>query len=270
MTIRTVPAGNGLAWLSNGITLMLKNPGPFILMGLIYTIISVVPLLGSLALAIIGPTLYGGIAWAARRQDRGENAEVGDLFRGFQLEGKIGPLLLLCLPGVIAGVVLVILLTVVILVSLAGAGMSAAMESPAALIGAMGVGALVLLPVMLALGLLVFALAFFAIPDTMFVSNDAFAAMKQSVRACLANIGAVLLYLVVFVLALVVVTGILALISSLLAQVLVSLVAVPLAGASMYLAWKDVYADSAAELPPAPPAPETPPTPPQDGGGMVA
>ncbi|NLB14613.1 MAG: hypothetical protein GX826_11450 [Gammaproteobacteria bacterium] len=264
MTLRTVPAGNGLAWLSNGITLMLKNPGPFILMGLIYTIISVVPLLGSLALAIIGPTLYGGIAWAARRQDRGENAEVGDLFRGFQLEGKIGPLLLLCLPGVIAGVVLVIL------VSLAGAGMSAAMESPAALIGAMGVGALVLLPVMLALGLLVFALAFFAIPDTMFVSNDAFAAMKQSMRATLANVGAVLLYLVVFVLAVVVVTGILALISSLLAQVLVSLVAVPLAGASMYLAWKDVYADSAAELPPAPPAPETPPTPPQDGGGRVA
>lgn len=269
MTIRTVPAGNGLAWLSNGITLLLKNPGPFLLMGLIYTIISIVPLLGSMALAIIGPTLYAGIAWAARRQDRGENAEVGDMFRGFQQEGKIGPLLLLCLPGVVAGVVMVILLTVMILVSLAGAGAAAALESPAALIGAMGVGALILVPLLLAIGLVVFALAFFAIPDTMFATNDAFAAMKRSVRACLANIGAVLLYLIVFVLALLVVTIILAMISSLLAQVLVSLVAVPLAGASMYLAWKDVYvdADAASELPPAPPAP---PAPPQDGGGMVA
>ena len=107
---------------------------------------------------------------------------------------------------------------------------------------------------MLAQGLLVFALAFFAIPDTMVVCNDAFAAMKQSMRATLANVGAVLLYLVVFVLAVVVVTGILALISSLLAQVLVSLVAVQLAGASMYLARKDVNADSANELPQAPPA----------------
>lgn len=266
MSIRSVPAGNGITWITEAVRIVLKNPGPFVLMGLIFTVIAIVPILGSLALAIIGPALYAGIAWAARTQATGGSAEVGHLFQGFKEEGKIGPLLILCLPGIVIGMVLGVLMAILIGVAMAGAGISAATDSPAALIGSLGMGAFVLLIAGIAMMLVGVALTFFAVPDVMFARNDAFAAMKDSVRASLANIGALLLYLVVLVVAVIVVMGVLSLISGLLAQVLVSIAAAPLAGTSMYLAWKDIYGQPAEELPPV----ESAPQPPQDGGGMVA
>ena len=261
MSIRTVSASNGVTWITEAIQLILKNPGPFVLMGLIFTVIGIVPILGSLALAIIGPTLYAGISWAARTQAMGENTEFGHLFQGFKQEGKVGPLLILCLPGIVLGVVLGILATILIVVTMAGAGFSAATDSPAALIGSLGAGAFVLLMVAVVLLVIGFALTFFAIPDVMFRHNDAFAAMKQSARACLANIGAVLMFLLVLVLAALITTLVLSLISGLLAQILVSIAMAPIAGASMYLAWKDVYDESELELPPIDN---------DEGGGIVA
>lgn len=261
MNIRTVPAGNGVTWITKAVQLVLKNPGPFVLMGLIFTVIGIVPILGSLALAIIGPALYAGISWAARTQSMEGSADFGHLFQGFKEEGKIGPLLILCLPGVMLGVLLGLLVAILIVIAMAGAGISAATDSPAALIGSLGAGAFVLLIVAVALLLVCFALTFFAIPDVMLRHNDAFAAMKQSARACLANIGAVLMFLLVLVLAALITTLVLSLISGLLAQILVSIALAPVVGASMYVAWKDVYGESAIELPP---------TDSNEDGGIVA
>ena len=58
--------------------------------------------------------------------------------------------------------------------------------------------------------------------------------------------------------------AVLSVISSLLGQFVVSVLITPLAGASMYLAWKDVFGSAITREAPA--LPETP----QDGGGMVA
>ena len=263
MAIRNVPAGNGITWITAAVQLLLKNPAPFVLMGLVMAVAGIIPILGSLALAILGPALYGGIAWAARAQAQGETARFEHIGQAFQQEGKIGPMLLLCLPGVVGGMLAGIVVVIMVAMVMAGAGISAAADSATALWASLGVGGLFVLLVLLAVGLVVFALTFFAIPDVMFARNDAFAAIKQSLSASLANVGALLLYLLVLVVAMLVLMLILSLLSSILAQFLVSIALAPVIGASMYLAWKDVYGETTAEL--APPQADSP-----DVGGIVA
>lgn len=248
MAIRNVPAGNGVTWITEAIQLILKNPGPFVLMGLVMAVAGVIPILGSLALAVLGPSLYGGIAWAAREQSRGGTAMFDQLFQAFREDGKIGPMLILCLPGVIGGVIVGILVVILIAVTMAGAGISAATDSTTALWASLGVGGLFALVIILALAIAVFALTFFAIPDVMFARNDAIAAIKQSARASMANIGALLVYLLILMVAMMLVVIVLSVISSILAQFLVSIALAPIVGVSMYLAWKDIYGERAAEL----------------------
>ncbi len=269
MTARNVPAANGIAWLTGAIQLVLKNPSAFLLMGLIVTVIGSVPILGSLVLAVISPTLYAGIAWASRVQARGETAELVHLFQGFKEEGRLGPLLILCLPGVVAGLIAVVLFAIWIGVALAGAGASAVLERPEALLGAAGGGALVLGLVMMALMIVVFAVTFFAIPAVIFGENDAFAAMRGSLHASRSNLGAILLYLLVLASAAILMMAVLSIISSLLGQFVTSILIIPVAGASMYLAWKDTFGGTATREVPVLPESE-PSEPPQDGGGMVA
>ena len=269
MTARTVPAANGITWLTGAVQLVLKNPAAFLLMGLVVTVIGTLPILGSMVLAVISPALYAGIAWAARAQARGETAELAHLFQGFKEEGRIGPLLILCLPGVVAGFIAVVLIAIWIGVALAGAGASALLERPEALLGAAGVGALVLGLVVVALMILVFAVTFFAIPEVIFGERDAFAAMRRSLHASRGSLGAILLYLLVLVSAAILAMAVLSIISSLLGQFVTSILITPIAGASMYLAWKDVCADAITREAPALP-PTEPSDPPQDGGGMIA
>ncbi len=263
MAIRKVAAGNGVTWITEAIQLTLKNPGPFVLMGLVIAVAGVIPILGSLALAVLGPALYGGIAWAAREQSRGGKAVFEHLFQAFQQDGKIGPMLILCLPGVIGGVVAGIAVVILVSIAFAGAGISAATESNAALWASLGLGGMIILVVILAMAIAVFALTFFAIPDLMFKHNDAIGAMKQSARASLDNIGALLLYLLILMVAMFLIVIVLSVISSILAQFLVSIALAPIVGTSMYLAWKDVYGDSTIELPAV--GADS-----QDGGGIVA
>ena len=263
MAIRKVAAGNGVTWITEAIQLILKNPGPFVLMGLVIAVAGVIPILGSLALAVLGPALYGGIAWAAREQSRGGKAAFEHLFQAFQQEGKIGPMLVLCLPGVVGGVVAGIAVVILVSIALAGAGISAATESNAALWASLGVGGIIVLVVILAMAIAVFAISFFAIPDLMFKHNDAIGAMKQSLRASLDNIGALLLYLLILMVAMFLIVIVLSVISSILAQLLVSIALAPIVGTSMYFAWKDVYGDNTIELPAV--GADS-----QDGGGIVA
>ncbi len=262
MAIRTVPAGNGIQWITEAVNLLLKNPAPFAMMGLVVAVAGIIPILGSLALAILGPALYGGIAYAARVQDRGGNADFSHIGQAFQQPGKIGPMLLLCLPGIVAGLLVGIVLGIMLAVMLAGAGVSSLTDSPAALLASLGVGGLIALVLILVVAVLVFAITFFAIADVMFATDDAFGAMRQSLHACLTNIGAMLLYVLVLLVAAIVLAGILSLVSTILAQFALSIIAAPIYCASMYLAWKDIYGDTAADT--------LIESPPQDGGGIVA
>ncbi|HVL01637.1 MAG TPA: BPSS1780 family membrane protein [Dongiaceae bacterium] len=85
--LRRVPAMNGLEWLTDAWGLFRRRPGLFIgltlLMAIINFALGMVPLIGLFA-SLLSPVFLGGFALAASKIDRGEPAEVGDLFAGFK------------------------------------------------------------------------------------------------------------------------------------------------------------------------------------------
>ncbi len=255
MSFGKVEASKGIEWIKSAIEIAMKNPGVFIVIALIIGVLGAIPII-NLVTVIIGPALYGGFMYAAQKQDRGETPEIGDVFAAFQIPGKIGPMLMLCLPGVAAMVVIVAL----IFVFVGGAIMAAMSGSSGA--SAAGFGGIALVGLLsLAIALVVGAMMFFSIPRVMLDGVEPIAALKESVSAVLANIGAVLLYFVVlfvgfFVLAIVV--GWIPLVGALVLM---------LAGSTVfalgsYAAYRDVFgagAPVAMVVPPSPPAPPMPP-----------
>ena len=255
MAFQKVPAGNGLQWITEAVNLILKNPAAFLLMGLVVSVISVIPILGGLALLIVGPALYGGIIYAAREEQSGRKADFQHLFEAFKQPGKLPKMLMLCLPGVAAIVILGVLGVVLLGGALLGVGVSASANSNAGL-AALGAGTLVFFLLALVVGIVCYALTFFATPRVMLEDAEPIEAMKDSARAVLANIGPVLVYCGILLLAFLVVGAILSMIP-LLGSMIVTTALVPLVSVAAYLAWRQVYRqDITREIPPAtPPAP---------------
>jgi uncharacterized membrane protein len=256
MSFQKVPAGNGLQWITDSVNLIFKNPVPFLLMGLVIGVISMIPILGGLALLVLAPALYGGIMYAAREEQSGRKADFQQLFQAFKEEGKLPKMLMLCLPSVAAGIVLGVLGVVLLGGALLGAGAAASANSSSAFGAALGGGFLIFLLLALAVGLVVYALTFFATPRVMLEGAEPIEAMKDSARAVLANIGAVLVYCVVLLVAFCL-AGIVLNFIPFIGPLLLMVALAPLVSVASYLAWRQVYRqDITQEVPPsAPPAP---------------
>jgi hypothetical protein len=255
MSSGKVEAGRGVAWLTEGARFVIANPVAFLVMGLIVAVINFIPVLGGLVLTICGPALLGGIVYAAREEAEGRKAEIPHLFRAFQEPGKIGPMLLLCLPTVAGGVILLICGLVFGLGALIG-GLSGAGDSATGL-GALGGGFVLMLVIAIAVMFVIYALQFFAVPRVMLDGVEPFAAMKESLNACLANVGAFIVFGVVLMVAFVVLAIVLMIVPLLGWLALVTAATVVFA-CGEYVAWREVFAGSAAATtaPPPPPPPE--------------
>lgn len=250
MSFRKVEAGSGVNWLTEGFRIIMANPAAFLVMGLILAVVNFIPILGGLVLTICGPALIGGIVYAAREQAEGSKAEIAHLFRAFQEPGKIGPMLLLCLPAIVGGAVLLICAFVFGIGALIGGGLSAASSSStSALVGGLGGGAFVLLLIAMGLMFLIYALQFFAVPRVMLDGVEPFAAMKESLSACLANVGAFLVFAIVLFVSFVVLAIALMLVPILGWLALVTVATVVYACAE-YVAWRQVYGAAAGSVPP--------------------
>lgn len=258
---RSVDISKGWDWLSRAGSLVMANPGAFAVIGLIVAVILMVPILGGLAFAIFGPTFYAGIMYAAREQDQGRKAEITHLFQGFQAEGKLPKLLVLCLPGIAAAVVLTVFAVILLGGALLGAIAGSAAESQGLALGALGVGGVIFFLLAIVIGFFTYALTFFATPRVMFDDLEPFAAMKESFSAVIANIAAVIVFVVLVVVAAVVASVILGLVSAMLGSFLVTLAAVPLVSTAIYFAWVDVFGGQAAAAAATPPPPVEPPPP---------
>jgi uncharacterized membrane protein len=74
-------------YLSGGWELFRKNPGPFILYGLLAGLILIflgfIPIAGAVATYLISPALYAGVYLGARTVDQKGEAELNDFFKGF-------------------------------------------------------------------------------------------------------------------------------------------------------------------------------------------
>ncbi len=194
MTIIRADAGRGWGWIVEGWQLFTRAPGIWIVILLIYLGISVVlsfiPLVGPLAHALLSPVLVGGMLYGAAALARGENLEIAHLFRGFQDQERMGPLVMLGLISV-AGYVLIALVIMVFM----GGGliMGAALDStgvivpPEAMGGLLAGAGLVALLIILVIGFLIAMVLFYGTPLVMLGGQSAWPAAQDSVAACWIN-----------------------------------------------------------------------------------
>ena len=85
---RAVGAGRGWDWLVEAFALFRRQPGMWILMvvvlGVLFVLMSMIPVLGSLASALLLPIFGAGLMLGCRALDREGTLEMTHLFAGFK------------------------------------------------------------------------------------------------------------------------------------------------------------------------------------------
>jgi uncharacterized membrane protein len=227
---RTVAAGRGWDWIVEAFALFRKQPGIWILtavvLGVLFIVISMIPLLGSFATALLFPIFGGGLMLGCKAQDQGGPLEIEHLFAGFRQ--KTGDLVMVGAFNLIGWVIIVFAVVAVIgggvFMGVMRGGIEGAGLSIASLLIAMLLVAGLSVPLYMATW---FAPALIVLQDM-----AAGAALKASFFACLRNWMPFLVYSVVLL-----VLGIVAAIPALLGF----LVLVPVLAASVYTAYRDIF-----------------------------
>ncbi len=233
MQARTVTVAEAIGWFGCGWRIFLRNPGLWVVMGLIFLVIAValslVPVLGSLAFALLTPVLIGGLLYGAHEAQAGRDLDIAHLFQGLKDKQKVTPLMSLGGVSVAAAA-----LAMLILFLLVGGAMMTVMGeggSPRHAAGAGG-AALVALLLVLTLQLVVAMALLYAVPLVMFRAVAVGAAMRSSFNACLRN----WLALTVF--------GIFYLVVAILASLPLGLgwlVLLPVTAGMLYCSYRDLY-----------------------------
>ncbi len=254
MAHRSVSADHGFRWLIESARLLAANPAPFLAMGATVALLAMLPLLGGLLLFVFGPALNAGIVTAAKSQAAGRPARYEHLFAGFTTPGKLPRLVALCLPWIamlIALFMVLILLGVALAVFGVGGGdiESWASDGPPGPV-------LAIMLLLLLVGMLVpYALTFFAMPRVMLTDTAPLAAMRDSIEACITNIGAFIVFLLTLFAVAIAFAPLLALLPLRLGELLLMAFTVPWVAGALWLAYRDVFRDDITqELPPAPPS----------------
>lgn len=236
MQARSVDFGKGLSWFGDGWTLFMRNPGMWIvfmiLLFVIAVVLSLVPGLGPLLLALIMPGLMGGVLYAARELSEQRAMDINHLFVAFKENDTRNAVLVL--GAVMLGANILIFLIMLVFIG-TGMGMAEMMQggNHEAMAAGMGVGMLLAILLLSVLGLLLSMAFFYAIPLVMFAAAKPVDAMKSSFAACLANILPLLLFGVIYiVLAMVAVIPL----------GLGLLVLLPVTFGAIYTSYRDVFA----------------------------
>jgi hypothetical protein len=239
MSPRTVNAGNGWQWIVDGFHLFTKNPGMWVLLTLVLmvsmVVIGLIPVLGSIACAVLWPVLAAGLLLGCKALDNGQPLELPHLYAGFESGDRLPQLLIVGAAYLLAMIIIFAIafaaIGVPVVHSLKTGGAPGA-GGVLAMIGSMFVG------VLIAMGLMVpVAMAIWFAPTLVLFENmRAVDAMKQSFAACLRNIVPFLIY------------GLVAFFASIVAAIpfgLGYLVLLPVLVCSLYMSHKDVFATPA-------------------------
>ena len=227
---RTVGGGRGWDWIVEGFGLFRKQPGIWILVTVallvLSILISLIPVLGSLANALLFPIFGAGLMLGCRAQDGGGTLELAHLFAGFKQ--RTGDLVMIGAFNLLGWVIIGFLVFSVI-----GGGVFMAVirgGMPGAHISLMSL--LIALLLVLGLSVPLYMAAWFA--PALIVLNELspVAALKASFNACLKNWIPFLTYGVVLL-----VFGILAAIPAGLGY----LVLIPVLIASVYTSYRDIF-----------------------------
>lgn len=195
-----VAAGHGWRWLTCGVEHLRRAPVPWIgAVAILFTvtlILVMIPLIGSLASALISPILLGGLMLAAHGQRSGKHMRPASIFDAFaEYGGRLATVGALYLVGT----VVVTILLGILMATVAGGmmGLDPAQleqQDPAAVMQLMGPAMLLLFLAVLALTLPLVMAYWFAPALVVLNGMTAVEAMKASLRGCLKNIPAFLVY----------------------------------------------------------------------------
>ena len=227
---QAVPAGNGWKWITDGWALFAKQPGIWIAIVvvflIIFIVISLIPFVGGLAAALLGPVFAGGIMLGCRALDQGDELEFGHLFAGFR--ENAGQLVMIGVFNLVAWIVIGIVVALIVGVSAFALFSGGA---PARTTGSV-MGILLGVLIALALAVPVYMAIWFAAPLVALNRLDAIGALKTSFTACWKNIVPFLLY------------GVILFVFAILAAIpfgLGWLVLGPVVAASVYTAYRDIF-----------------------------
>ncbi|GEM_PF-1794278 len=189
-------------WIGEAFGMLRRHPVPFLLMGLVYTLLAQLPwLIGFFIALFLGPALMGGMIHAAREAAAGRTPRVGQLFHAFQEGDRIGSYIALSLPVIGLVFVMVAMLIPVIgplVASLqaqaGGSGADAITYEQLRSILAQQIsatpGTFFLLVLFYLLGAFVVSMLTFLAPARIMLAREtAFTAMRSSFAACRTNLG---------------------------------------------------------------------------------
>ena len=191
MELVRVPAGRGWSWIVEGWQLFIKAPGIWVLIFLIYLaisfVLSLIPVLGELAYALLSPVLAGGMFYGAARLAAGEDLEVRHLFQGFR--ERTNPLVLLGLFSIAGGVIMVLIVLVLMGGSvLTGMALGSATGVPDTAVGGIVAGAgLITFLLVLSVAFIVVMAMFYGVPLIMLGQQATWPAIMTSIMACWIN-----------------------------------------------------------------------------------
>jgi uncharacterized membrane protein len=233
---RAVPAGSGWRWLADAWAFTGAQRATFIgvtlLLVLGWIVVSFVPFVGPLGLALVYPLLSAGLLIGCDAVRSGERLEVGHLFAGFQ-HPHSARLLALGALSIAASIVFGIIMVAITGASLGLVMLGGGQPAPEQIVP-FATTILLALLVVTALSIPWVMAVWFAVPLIVFNGVEVVAALKTSFFACLKNIVPFLVWGVA-----VLVLSIVATIPLLLGWLLLA----PMLWASMYLIYRDVFYD---------------------------
>lgn len=200
---RAVDGGRGVAWWSEAWALFMKAAGLWIVLAIVLLVIVVVlsfiPLVGGLALALVVPVFVGSWMLAARKVEQGGTLQVGDLFACFQGD-RLTPLLVLGALLLGASIVIGFAVGALGLGAMFGLFAGGMAGSGGGVFAALGTGLLAMLAGVV-LGALLAMATWFAPALVVFRQVQPLEAVKASFAASLKNIVAFLVWGVIYIVA---------------------------------------------------------------------
>jgi hypothetical protein len=233
MSPKSVDASHGLAWLVQGWRLFSRDPGTWIVLGIIIfvtvIVLTFIPLVGYLVGTLITPALIAGMVYGASQVKAGRTLAVDHLFRGFKDRKKTGPLL--TLGAVMLGAAILSLLVIAVLL---GASMLAMMgaDAPRDMVELFGVSGLLALVLVIGIHIMLAMALMYAIPLVMLRNIAPSVAIRSSLAACLRNIIPLLVFAGAYVLLAVIAT---------LPILLGWLVLLPWTAGTLFSSYNDLY-----------------------------
>lgn len=241
LTIKQLPAGSALNWVTRGFYLFKANPAMWIILQVIYLAImipvSLMPVIGSVVSTLLAPVFAAGMMGGCQALTRNQELEINHLFEGF----KHNTSQLVSVGGIYMISLLFIAVIVVLTmdkdtVELLVKGKDLSPEQADGMLLPILIALLLIMPVMMAY---LFAPILVGLYDFRAVQ-----AMKLSFMACLKNILPLLLYALIIFMLIVPSLKLVTLLPEyfqLYFSVIVILVLAPIILASLYASYVDMF-----------------------------